>query len=186
MVTSKRAYTKGDLPGLLLLCPRPCGEPLRIRLHRRPSSTSRWFRFRLLWGLCFTPEFWCTHGFVCALHDWRLYPPVLWSNLAGLKVTFPGDSWSLRWFPRLGSLTWGSEPSQQWGNFFGIVLQFVGHPPSGYGIWFYRDCAPPAVLLWFFICLWPWSIIFGRFQRWWSLVGCRLWGRTESDTTEAT
>ena len=26
----------------------------------------------------------------------------------------------------------------------------------------------------------------GGSQRWWSLVGCRLWGRTESDTTEAT
>ena len=26
----------------------------------------------------------------------------------------------------------------------------------------------------------------GESQRWGSLVGCRLWGRTESDTTEAT
>ena len=26
----------------------------------------------------------------------------------------------------------------------------------------------------------------GEFQGWWSLVGCRLWGRTESDTTEVT
>ena len=26
----------------------------------------------------------------------------------------------------------------------------------------------------------------GESQGWWSLVGCRLWGRTESDTTEAT
>ena len=26
----------------------------------------------------------------------------------------------------------------------------------------------------------------GEFQGWWGLVGCRLWGRTESDTTEAT
>ena len=25
----------------------------------------------------------------------------------------------------------------------------------------------------------------GESQEWWSLVGCRLWGRTESDTTEA-
>ena len=24
----------------------------------------------------------------------------------------------------------------------------------------------------------------GESQGWWSLVGCRLWGRTESDTTE--
>ena len=26
----------------------------------------------------------------------------------------------------------------------------------------------------------------GESQEWWSLVGCRLWGHTESDTTEAT
>ena len=26
----------------------------------------------------------------------------------------------------------------------------------------------------------------GESQEWWSLTGCRLWGRTESDTTEAT
>ena len=26
----------------------------------------------------------------------------------------------------------------------------------------------------------------GEFQGWGSLVGCRLWGRTESDTTEVT
>ena len=26
----------------------------------------------------------------------------------------------------------------------------------------------------------------GESQGWWSLVGCRLWGRTESDMTEAT
>ena len=26
----------------------------------------------------------------------------------------------------------------------------------------------------------------GESQGWWSLVGCRLWGRTESDTTEPT
>ena len=26
----------------------------------------------------------------------------------------------------------------------------------------------------------------GESQRWWSLVGCRLWGQTESDTTEVT
>ena len=30
------------------------------------------------------------------------------------------------------------------------------------------------------------SILIGESQGWWSLVGCRLWGRTESDTTEAT
>ena len=45
------------------------------------------------------------------------------------RVRFPGNSQSLCWIPKLGSLTWGSEPSQQWEIFFAIiVLQFVGHP----------------------------------------------------------
>ena len=48
----------------------------------------------------------------------------------------------------------GFKPSQQWENFFAIiVLQFVGHPPGGCGIWFYPDCAPPTVSLWL-LCLW--------------------------------
>ena len=28
--------------------------------------------------------------------------------------------------------------------------------------------------------------LLGESQGWWGLVGCRLWGRTESDTTEVT
>ena len=42
-----------------------------------------------------------------------------------------------------------------------IVLQFVNHPPSGYGIWFYCDCAPPTVSLRLLLCLWMWDIFFG-------------------------
>ena len=30
------------------------------------------------------------------------------------------------------------------------------------------------------------SVLAGESQRWGSLMGCRLWGRTELDTTEAT
>ena len=46
--------------------------------------------------------------------------------LLALKARFPGDSQSLCEIPRLGSLTWGSEPSQQWENFFGCgVLHSV-------------------------------------------------------------
>ena len=38
----------------------------------------------------------------------------------------------LCWIPRLGSLLWNLELSQQCKNFFGIiVLQFVDHPHSG-------------------------------------------------------
>ena len=56
---------------------------------------------------------------------------------------------------------WGLEPSQWCENFFGIIfLQSVGHPPGGYGIWFYHDYAPPIILLWLLLCLWMKSIFF--------------------------
>ena len=79
---------------------------------------------------------------VCALQKSHLFPPVPWKSchqtLLAFKVRFPGDSQSLCQIPRLGSLTWGLEPSQ-WENLFGvIVLQPVGHPLGDYGIWFFR------------------------------------------------
>ena len=46
---------------------------------------------------------------------------------------------------------WGSEPSQQWENFFGItVLRFVGHPLDRYGILFYCDFTPSTCFLFVF------------------------------------
>ena len=55
----------------------------------------------------------------------------------------------------------GSEASQEWGNVFDIIgLQFVGCPPSKYGIWFYHDCIPSTVSLWLLLCLWTWGIFF--------------------------
>ena len=56
---------------------------------------------------------------------------------------------------------WGLEPSQQWKNFFGIiVLQFVSMPLGWYGILYYHDYAPPAVSLWLLLCSWTWHISF--------------------------
>lgn len=41
---------------------------------------------------------------------------------------------------RLGCLTWGSEPLQQWDYFIDTaVLQFVGCPLGKYGVSFYCD-----------------------------------------------
>ena len=81
------------------------------------------------------------------------------------RVCFSRNSSSCCQTPRLGSLTWGSEPSLQWVDFCGIsVLQFVSHPPSSYGIWLYCDCAPHTISLWLLLCLWMWGIFFGEFQ----------------------
>ena len=86
-----------------------------------------------------------------------LFPPVLWKSCnqipLAFKVRSPGDSQSLFQIPRLGTLRWGSEPVQQWENFFGIILQFVDHPPGSHGTLFYCDCAPPTVSLQLLLCL---------------------------------
>ena len=58
------------------------------------------------------------------------------SDSLGIPSLFAGS-------PMLGRLMRGAEPSQKCKNFFGtIVLQFLGHPPGGYRIWFYHDFAP--------------------------------------------
>ena len=76
-----------------------------------------------------------------------LFPPVLWKSCNQIP------------------LMWGLEPSQQWETIFGIiVLQFVGHPPSGYSIWFYPDCIPPTVFLQLASLSLDVEYLFGGFQ----------------------
>ena len=106
---------------------------------------------------------------VCPPRVESLFPLILSKSCNQIplvfKVWFSGNSSSHWWTPRLGSLTWCSEPSLQWVDFCGIiVLQFVSHPPSSYGVWFYCDCAPPTFSLWLLLCLWMWGIFFGEFQ----------------------
>ena len=106
---------------------------------------------------------------VCPSRLESLFPPVLLKSCnqisLAFKVWFSRNSSSRCCTPRLGSLTWGLEPSLQWVDFCGIsVLQFVSHPPSSYGIWFYCDCAPPTVSLWLLLCLWMWGVFSGEFQ----------------------
>ena len=111
----------------------------------------------------------CTLLCVCLPRVDPLFPPVLSKSCSQIPLAF--KAWFSRTSsshcrtPRLGSLTWGSEPSLQWVDFCGIsVLQFVSHPPSSYRIWFYCDCAPPTLSLWLLLCLWMWGIFFGEFQ----------------------
>ena len=105
----------------------------------------------------------CTLLSVCPPRVESLCPPVLSKSCnqipLAFKVWFSRNSSFRCQTPRLGSLTWGSEPSLQWIYFCGIsVLQFVGHPPSSYGIWFYCDCTPRTISLWLLLCLWMWGI----------------------------
>ena len=142
MVPSKRVYAKGDLPRLLLPVPRPCGEPLPTHASTADppalagsfGSVSCGVALPFLWVLV------CERFCLCPPSKNEIcFPSSCGSSiirLAGLQGQIPGDTQSLCWIPKLGSLAWGSEPSQQWENFFGIVvvLQFVGHSPGGYGI----------------------------------------------------
>ena len=84
--------------------------------------------------------------FLCPPRLESLFPLVLCKSCNQIPLAF-----KVR-FPRPGTLMWGSEPVQQWENFFGIILQFVDHPPGGHGILFYCDCAPPTVSLQQLLC----------------------------------
>ena len=176
MADSGRAHAKEDFPELLLpvslssqwatATPASAGNP--PTLAGRSGSVSC--------GVTAPPPgSRCTHYFVCALQEWSLFPPVLSKScnqiLLAFEVLFSRNSSSRCWTPRLGSLTWGSEPSLQWGDFCRIsVFQFVSHPPSSYGIYFYCDCTPSTVSLWLLLCLWMWGSLF-----WWVPVSSCRW-----------
>ena len=146
--------------------PRLCGEPLlsHASIWGAPKPAGS-FGSVLVGPLLLSSQARGMENLVCALQVWNLFPSVCWKayNQVPLAITtrFPGDSQSLCWIPRLEGLTWGSEPSQKYENFFGIiVLQSVGHSPGGYGMWFSCDCTPPPILLWLLLCLWTCSIFF--------------------------
>ena len=128
----------------------------------------------LVGSLLLSSGSWCTQDFVCALQGWSLFPPVLSKScsqtLPAHKIRFTGYSQFLCWIPSLGRLMWVSEPSQQWENFFGIVLHFVGRPSSRYRILLCHDCTPPAVLLQLLVCLQTWGTFF-----WWVPLSSCPW-----------
>ena len=102
---------------------------------------------------------------VCPPRVESLFSPVLSKSCNQIPLAFKVWFSSRCRTPRLGSLMWGSEPSLRWVDFCGIsVLQFVSHPPSSYGIWFYCDCTPPTVSFWLLLCLWMRGIFSGEFQ----------------------
>ena len=142
MANSKRAS-----PRETFQCPYPCGEPrLEALQHQQvvlvQSPTG---------PLLLSSGSWCVQNFARTLQDCCL----CFSQCSGspiIKSHWPSRSDSKGipspFVTRLGSLTWGLDPSQQRENCFGIiVLRSVSHPPGRYGIWFYHDFAPPAISL---------------------------------------
>ena len=103
----------------------------------------------------FCPGSQCTHTRVCPPGVELLFPPVLWHSCTqaplDYKAKCSGGSSSWCQTPRLGSLMWDSVLRENFCDI--IVLQFVGHPPGGYGIWLYWVCALPTISLGFFMSL---------------------------------
>ena len=107
--------------------------------HTPPQETLKHSQARLAQSLrgslLLFPGSWCARGFVCTLQE-SPFPLGLWKFCNQLqmifKARFPGDTQSLCWIPRLGSLMWGLEPLQQFRNSFGvIILQIMGHQLNG-------------------------------------------------------
>ena len=119
-----RAYTKGDLQGLLQPVPHSCGMPLPSHISTGDPPTLVGGFGSVSYGVT-APFLWVlVHAKFCLCPPSleSLFPSVLWKTYnqipLAFKVRFPGDSQSICRISRLGSLAWGSESSQQWENFF--------------------------------------------------------------------
>ena len=110
----------------------------------------------------------CTLLCVCPPRVESLFLPVLSKSCNQIPLAFKV------WFSRNSSYLCQTPGWEAWCGAQNLhssgwtsvvsVLQFVSHPPSSYGIWFYCDCAPPTISLCLLLCLWMWSIFFGEFQ----------------------
>ena len=162
--------TRGTFLGCCCQCTHPCGESLLTHVSTGDPPTVAGSFGSLSCGVT-APFLWVLVRFsLCPPRLESLFSPVLWKSYnqipLAFKFGFLRDSQSLCQIASLGSLMWSSEPSQQWENFFGIiVLQFVGHLPIWYGIRFYPDFAPPTILLKLLLCLQTCGIYF-----WWVLA----------------
>ena len=136
MATSKRAYTNGDLSGLLLpACPTPC-EPLQTHASAMTLQHQQVALVQSPVGsLLLSSGSWCMQDSVCTLQDWSLcFPQSCGSPI--IKSHWPSRSDSLGIpSPFVRAPGWVLEPSQQWENLFGIIVLWIaGHPPGRYGI----------------------------------------------------
>ena len=195
MVTAKRVYAKGDLPRLV---PHPSGEPLPSRASTGDPTTPAGI---LVHSPALFLRVLVQARFCWALQDWNLCFPQSCESLVIKSFGLQGQI--LRGFPgplldpQAGKPDMGFRTFTTVGEFLWYYRSPVCCLPDEYGTWFYHNCSPPTILLWLLLCLWTRGILFlvgsstpellpGESQGRGSLVGCCLWGHTESDTTEAT
>ena len=115
-------------------------------------------------------------------HCWQhLYVPSFPDSSIGKESTCKaGDSDSIPGSGRFSEEGVGYPLPYSWASF---VAKLVENPPAIWDTWVQS-------LVWKIPCIREWlpTPVFwpGESQAWGSLVGCRLWGRTESDMTEVT
>ena len=161
MAESGRAHPRSTSQNFCCQCPCPHGEPQPTPASAGDPPTLAGRSGSVSYAVTGPSPCILMRTLLCVCHPRveSLFPPVLSKScnqiLLAFKVWFSRNSSSRCRTRRLGSLTWGSEPSLQWVDFCGIsVLQSVSHPRSSCGIWFYCDCAPPTISLWLLLCLW--------------------------------
>ena len=162
MADSRRAHSKEYFPELLLTVSCPCGEPQLPSASAGDPPTLAGRSGSVSYGVT-APSPWvlmCTLLCVCPPRMDSLFPTVLSKScnqiLLAFKVWFSGNSSTHCWTPRLGSLTWGSEPLLQWVHFCSIiVLQFVKTHPVVMGFDF-------IVIVPLLPSHWSFSFVFGN------------------------
>ena len=75
MVTSKRTYAKGHLPGLLFPGPHRHDKPQLTHTSAEDSPVIADLVHSPMGSLLFSLGSWCTQDFVCALQEWSLWFP---------------------------------------------------------------------------------------------------------------
>ena len=166
MVTSKRVFTKGDFPRRLLPVPPSLWwAPADPNLHRGPATLTDSF------------------GSVSYGVSQCSFP----LSLGELKVLFVPSKTRVSCFPQSCGSHWPSQSDSQslvrssgWQVAFRTLTtvrelwyycsQFMGHPASGYRIWFYCDCSPPSISLQLLHCPLTWGTFF-----WWVPVSSCWW-----------
>ena len=107
----------------------------------------------------------------------RLNPHLLPWQAGSLPLSHQGMEKAMA--PHSSTLAWKIPWTEERGRLQSMGSLRVGH-----------DCATSVSLFTFMHWRRKWQptpvFLPGESQGWRSLVGCRLWGRTESDTTEAT
>ena len=135
---------------------------------------------------------WCLfiHGSQSGYYSWRNHPlsHYQWSCVGSSKLFYTtccffakgfGDTQRRQWHPTPVLLAWKIPWMEEPGGLQSMGSLRVRH-----------NWATSLSLFTFMHWRRKWQPTPGFFpgesQGWWSLMGCRLWGRTESDTTEAT